>query len=202
MRVAILGARGNLGREVVAQGAARGIEFAAEQAHSYDDPADLVAAFTGADAVLVVFPADLADPASYPDQISRVAAAARRAGVPRLVGLVGSAGALTSHGERMVDTDYFGETTRHFYRSVHAAWDSYRHAGLDWVAFVPAARMQTHLPARGTYRTRTDEQLVTTDETSRRYFDVSRISYADCATALVDELLAPRHARQFVTVGW
>ena len=72
---------------------------------------------------------------------------------------------------------------------------------LDWVAFVPAARMQAHLH-RGTYRTRTDEQLVTTDEASRRYFDVSRISYGDCARAIVDELQHQTFSRQFVTLGW
>jgi len=103
----------------------------------------------------------------------------------------------------LVDTDYFQETTRHFYQGVEAAWDVYRNAtDLNWVAFVPAARMLHHLPDRGVYRTRSDELLVTTDDSSRRYFDTSQISYGDCARAMLDEVERPTHSRQFVTLGW
>lgn len=203
MRVAVFGSTGNLGRALVEQGRARDWAIGEQVLHSYDPPESLVAALTGCDAVLLVFPASLADPAAYPTEVRRVLDATRDAGVPRLVGLVGSAGAMTAHGERLVDTDYFGETTRHFYQSVHAAWDVYRACDdVDWVAFVPAARMQVHLPSRGSYRTRTDEHLVTTSEESRHYFDVSQISYADCALAMLDEIATPTHSRQFVTVGW
>jgi putative NADH-flavin reductase len=203
MRVAVFGSSGNLGRALVSQGRSRGWSIGEQVLHSYDPAESLVAALTGSDAVLLIFPASLADPASYPTEVRRVLDATRDAGVHRLIGLVGSAGALTAHGERLVDTDYFGETTRHFYQSVHAAWDVYRTCSdVEWVAFVPAARMQTHLPGRGTYRTRTDERLVTTAEESRRYFDVSQISYADCALAMLDEIAVPAHSREFVTVGW
>jgi uncharacterized protein len=197
VRAAVLGARGNLGRLVVAEAERRGIDVVPGGTDS-----DVPSVVSGADVVVVVFPASIADPASYPAQLQAVFAAASAAGVRRVVGLIGSAGALTAHGERLVDTDYFAETTRHFYQSVHVAWDVYRTCPLDWVAFVPAARMQIHLPARAAYRTRTDERLVTTDETSRRYFDVSQISYADCALAIVDELERPRFSRVFVSLGW
>jgi hypothetical protein len=36
----------------------------------------------------------------------------------------------------------------------------------------------------------------------RRYFDVSQISYADCALAIVDELERPRFSQVFVSLGW
>lgn len=218
MIVAVVGASGNLGRRVVGQALDRGMSVRALSRtieHTDVDPraravnasdadrAVLVREFRGADAVVVVFPAGLAEPERYPAQVRNVFLAAAEAGVPRLVGLVGSAGALTASGERLVDTDYFQETTRHFYQSVHAAWDAYRgEQALDWVAFVPAARMQTHLTDRGGYRTRTDEHLVTTDDSSRRYFDVSQISYGDCALAIVDEVHQARHTRRFVTLGW
>lgn len=218
MPIAVLGARGNLGRLVVAQALERGFAVRAISPHmeaAHRDPrvtviaaSDrdhdvLVTALAGVDAVVTVFPAPLTHPQGYPGQIRRVLNAVRAAGGPRVIGLIGSAGALTSHGERLVDTDYFAETTRHFYPGVEAAWDVYRGVtDLDWVAFVPAARMQLHLADRGTYRTRTDEHLVTTDDTSRRYFDVSQISYGDCARAMLDEIERPRHCRVFVTVGW
>ena len=216
MLIAVLGARGNLGRLVVAQALGRGLDVRAISPHmDSGDPrvtaiaaADrdhdaLTGAFTGADAVVVVFPAPLGRPQDYPGQLQRVLDAVRDAGAPRVIALIGSAGALTAHGERLVETDYFAETTRHFYRSVEAAWDVYRRAtDLDWVAFVPAARMQLHLAERGAYRTRTDEHLVTTDDTTRRYFDVSQISYGDCARAMLDEIERPRHSQVFVSLGW
>lgn len=218
MFIAVLGARGNLGRLLVAQALDRGFTIRAISPHMDPDTGDrrvegiaasdrdrdaLVAACEGVDAVAVVFPAPLARPGEYPGQIERVLEAARDAGAPRVIALIGSAGALTAHGERLVDTDYFAETTRHFYRNVEAAWDVYRRSSdLDWVAFVPAARMQLHLADRGTYRTRTDEHLVTTDDASRRYFDVSQISYGDCARAMLDEIEQPRHSQIFVTLGW
>jgi len=216
--VAVVGARGNLGRLLVAQALERGFTVRAISPHMDPSTGDprvagiaasdhdhdaLVAAFSGVAAVVIVFPAALAHPQDYPNQLGRVLDAVADAGAPRVIALIGSAGSLTAHGERLVDTDYFQETTRHFYQSIEAAWDVYRRrAGLDWVAFVPAARMQLHLPDRGTYRTRTDEHLVTTDDTSRRYFDVSQISYGDCARAMLDEIERPRHSRVFVTVGW
>lgn len=163
----------------------------------------MTAAFAGADVVVIAFPASLTSPHTYPDQIRTVLVTAKDAGVRRVIGVIGSAGALTASGERLVDTDYFQETTRHFYQSVHAAWDAYRQVtDIDWAAFVPAARMQTHLTDRGRYRTRTDEHLVTVDDTSRRYFDVSQISYGDFAQAIVDELEHPQHVRQFVSVAY
>jgi len=216
--VAVVGARGNLGRLLVAQALGRGFAVRALSPHMDPDTGDprvagiaaadddhdaLVAAFTGVGAVVIVFPAAMDRPQTYPSQLGRVLDAVRSAGVPRVIALIGSAGSLTAHGERLVDTDYFAETTRHFYQSIEAAWDVYRRStDLDWVAFVPAARMQPHLPDRGTYRTRTDEHLVTTDDTSRRYFDVSQISYGDCARAMLDEIEQPRHSQVFVTLGW
>ena len=218
MLIAVVGARRNLGRLLVAQALERGFNVRAISPHMESGPGDprvtgvaasdhdhdaLVSAFGGVDAVVIVFPAALANPQDYPSQIERILDAVKDAGAPRVIALIGSAGALTAHRERLVDTDYFQETTRHFYQSIEAAWDVYRRrTDLDWVAFVPAARMQLHLADRGTYRTRTDEHLVTTDDTSRRYFDVSQISYGDCARAMLDEIEHPWHSQVFVTLGW
>ncbi|MFT4212056.1 MAG: NAD(P)H-binding protein [Microbacterium sp.] len=217
-RIAVIGASGNLGRALVGQALDRDMGVTALSRTitrstpdararavdaSDDDHETLVREFAGVDAVVLVFPPSLQHPEDYPEQVRRVFGAARDAGVPRLIGLVGSAGALTAHGIHLVDTDYFQETTRHFYQSVHAAWDVYRgETRPDWVTFVPAARMQVHLADRGTYRTRTDEQLVTTDDSSWRFFDVSQISYGDCARAMLDEIDRPAHSREFVTIGW
>ncbi|MGC3980446.1 MAG: NAD(P)H-binding protein [Steroidobacteraceae bacterium] len=218
MIIAIVGATGNLGKELIKEGLLRGHTLRAIAPHA--DTADcdvrverfkgsdrdttvLLQAFHAADAIITIFPARLAHPETYADEIRNILYAAQRAGVQRVIGLVGSSGAKVSTGKHLVDTDYFQETTRHYYQNVHASWDAYReNTTLDWTAVVPAARMQIHMKSHGTYRTRTDEHLVVTDLASRRYFDVSQISYADCARALLDELHTRDHIRQFVSVGY
>lgn len=218
MLVAIVGATGNLGRALVTGARARGLGVRAisrdidrdafepdvdcVKASAADQDA-LTAALESANVVVIAFPPSLAAPGDYPDQIRNVFAAARASGARGVVGLIGSAGALTPHGQRLYETDYFEETTRHFYASVSNTWDAYRgQLEPDWVAFVPAARMQTHLADRSVYRTRIDEQLVTTDDASWRYFDTSQISYGDMAMAMLDEIERPSHSRQFVTVAY
>lgn len=222
MILTVIGATGNLGRKLLTQGAARGHQMRAISRSisrtvssaplpagvavfegSDATPDVLAEAFAGADVVMIVFPPSLANPGDYPNQIARVLAAAKANGVPRVIGLVGSAGTMTSKGMALVDTDFFGETTRHFYQGVHHAWDSYRaETELDWVCFVPAARMQTHMEDRGEYRTRTDEHLVTTDDSSWQFFDVSQISYGDLAMAMLDEVERLQHRHVFVTTGY
>ena len=219
MQLAIVGATGFLGRILIGKGLDRGHSVRAVApdaqvadldprverfAGTSDDAAVLGEAFAGADCVVIAFPASLTTPETYPDQVRAVIDATRLAGVPRLVGVVGSAGAFVSSGQYVVDTDYFQETTRHFYQSVHLAWSAYEEEReLAWTAVVPAARMQRHLEQRGHYRTRTDRHIVTTDETSLRYFDVSVISYPDFATAVLDVVEhGERHIHQFVTTGY
>lgn len=119
MPIAVLGARGNLGRLIVAQALERGLAVRAISPHMEPGPGDprvtaiaasdrdhgvLVAALAGVDAVVMVFPAPLTHPQDYPGQIGRVLDAVRAAGRPRVIALIGSAGALTAHGERLVDT--------------------------------------------------------------------------------------------------
>lgn len=218
MIVTVVGATGHLGTELLRQGLARGHEMRAVAPHaeraecdarvtrfkaSDKDRAVLLEAFRGADVVVTVFPANVIHPETYSSEIRNVFEAVRQAGVYRIVGLVGSSGALTGSGQHLVDTDYFQETTRHYYQHVHASWDAYRQEReIDWVAVVPAARMQPHLKSRGYYRVRTDGHLVVTDTNSMRYFDVSQISYADCALAILDEVKTRRHSRVFLSVGY
>ena len=218
MTVTIIGVTGNLGRELLKKCLDRGIRVRGIAPHLDESAAPngavfykgsamdselLVSVFSGCDAVFSVFPANIKDPWSYSDDTRNVIRCAKAAGVPRLIGLVGSAGAYVDQTHHLVDTDYFQETTRHFYQNVHASWDVYRsEQELDWVAFVPAARMEVQIPSRDTYRYRTDEHIVVTDESSMEYWEVSKISYTDCALAMVDELYMHRFSRQFVTVGY
>lgn len=218
MLITIVGATGFLGGHLIQQGLERGFELRAVAPDAGKHPLDprvrvynggsadssvLVEAFAGADAVISVFPPNMAHPETYADELRGVMAACLSAGVSRFVAVVGSAGTLVAPGQHLVDTDYFQETTRHFYQGVHVGWSAFEDDSvLDWTAVVPAARMQRHLPRKGRYRTRTDRYLVTDDPESRRYFDTSQISYADFATAVFDVAASPEFRHQFVTTGW
>ncbi len=214
-----IGITGNLGRALIEENKKRGHTLRGVARKTPSEPLDasvalfqggaedrevLLRAFQGADVILPVFPPSLENPWVYPDQIRSVLDCARTAGVHRVVALLGSSGAKVSTGESLVETDYFQETTRHFYLNIHDSFAIYRATtDLDWTVVVPAARMQTHMQSHGgRYRFRTDGYLVTTDEESRQYFDVSQISYADCACAMWDEAEQQRHVHQFVTVGY
>lgn len=218
MILAGIGISGNLGKHFCRQAVERGhtVRCVAPDADTCPLPPEverfqggamdtqvLLSAFAGADVIVPVFPPSLANPWAYPDEIRHVLDCAKQAGVPRVVGLLGSSGAKVNLGCTLVETDYFAETTRHFYMNIHDSWDIYRkEKELEWAIVVPAARMQTHMQDRGTYRLRTDEYLVTTDEESKLYFDVSQISYGDCARAILDEIESRAHSGKFITVGY
>ncbi|MGI5936019.1 MAG: NAD(P)-dependent oxidoreductase [Oscillospiraceae bacterium] len=218
MIIAGIGISGNLGRPFCRQAIDRGHTVRCVAPHieraqlppevelfrgSALDSGVLMEAFKGADVVVPVFPANLKNPWSYPDEHRNVIRCAKAAGVKRIVALLGSSGAKVNLGCSLVETDYFAETTRHYYLNIHDTWDVYRNEkGIEWAVIVPAARMQTHIPDRKTYRLRTDEYLVVEDEESLLYFDVSQISYGDCAKALLDEIETGAHSGCFVTVGY
>ena len=218
MIIAGIGISGNLGKRFCPQAIGRGhtVRCVSFDADTCDLPAEverfqggaddtevLLRAFEGADVITPVFPPSLQDPWHYPDQIRHVLDCAKKAGVKRVVGLLGSSGAKVNIGCTLVETDYFAETTRHFYMNIHDSFDIYRNEKeLDWAIVVPAARMQAHMADRGTYICRTDEYLVVTDPDSRLYFDVSQISYGDCARAILDEIETGAHSGHFITVGY
>ena len=219
MIITIVGITGNLGGELVREGFERGfsIRGVAPDADTYKmdtrvkmfkgtalDTQSLIKAFSGSDVIISIFPPSLTKPELYIDETKNVINAVKQSGVGRLIGLVGSSGAFVNESERLVETDYFQETTRHFYQNICKSWDVYRNEkDLDWAAVVPAARMQKHLKSHdGKYRVRTDEYLVTTDPDSRNYFDTSVISYADCACAILDEAVNHQYSGKFFTVGY
>lgn len=218
MIIAGIGISGNLGRQFCSQALERGhtVRCVALDADRCELPCGveryqggamdaevLLKAFDGADVITPVFPPSLTDPWAYPREIRHVLDCTRKAGVKRVVGLLGSSGAKVNLGCTLVETDYFAETTRHFYMNIHDSWDIYRNEQeLEWAIIVPAARMQVHMEDKGCYRLRTDEYLVTTDEESKLYFDVSQISYGDCARAILDEIEHRAHSGHFITVGY
>ncbi|RVU14751.1 NAD(P)-dependent oxidoreductase [Methylobacterium oryzihabitans] len=202
MKVAVLGASGRAGSEITRELAARGHTVTAiarkpeaipaapgvtAVAGDASDPAALADLIRGADAVVSALHFDV--PAAT------LVSALRAAGVPRLLVTGGAASLETAPGRRVIDKPDFP-----------AAWRSAAEGGivfleairgerdLDWTFFSPAALLEPG-PRLGRYRLGADRLVV--DEAG-----VSRISFADYALAMVDELEQHRHSRARFTAAY
>jgi putative NADH-flavin reductase len=202
MKIAVLGASGRAGSEITREAAARGHQVlaiarnpqtipAAEGvvavAGDASDPQALAALIAGNDAVISALHFDvsaqtLLDPL-------------RTAGVSRLLVTGGAASLEVAPGTRLIDTPEFPEEWKAFAMGGITFLDALRQVDdIDWTFFSPAALIFEG-PRTGTYRAGGD-QLVT-DEAGE-----SRISFADYAIAMVDELEAHKHARARFTAAY
>ena len=122
-------------------------------------------------------------------------AAARQAGVQRLV-VVGGAGSLeVAPGQALVDTAQFPAAYKPEALAGRAFLQVLRaEPALDWTFLSPSALFEPG-ERTGTFRLGGDQLLA--DAAGN-----SRISMEDYAIALVDEIEVPRHARQRFTVGY
>ena len=202
MKVAVLGASGRAGSEIVKELATRGHQVLAIARHpdaipvadgitamrgDASDPAALAGLLAGCDAVISALKFDV-PPAT-------LLSALRQAGVGRLLVTGGAASLKDEEGRRLIDTDAFPE-----------AWKPVAQAGIDffyalreerdidWVFFSPAFNFVVG-PRTGTFRLG-GEHLIK-DEAGE-----SRISFADYAIAMADELETHAHSRERFTIGY
>ncbi|WP_136684420.1 NAD(P)-dependent oxidoreductase [Falsirhodobacter xinxiangensis] len=200
MKVAVLGASGRAGSEIVQELARRGHEVRAIARHPGSVPAGVTAVagdasdagalaglIAGSDAVISALHHDI--PAST------ILAALREAGVPRLL-VTGGAGSLqVADGTRLIDTPDFPEEWRAFaQKGVAFLQDLRAETQIDWTFFSPAALIFEG-PRTGVFRLGTD-RLVVNDKGD------SSISFADFAIAMVDELEQHRHPRARFTAAY
>ncbi|HEY1733986.1 MAG TPA: NAD(P)H-binding protein [Acidimicrobiales bacterium] len=215
MRVVLLGATGRVGAPILAELLARGHDVtvvvrdatalppeSAALHHRSGDAFDrqlLDAAFTGAD--VVVCSVALRDPAQQDrspaallSTVARAAADARA----RLVTLGGAGSLRTSSGIDLVDSPGFPEAAKKeslgFREALRQLIDA-APAGLSWAMVSPPAAIEFDSPRTGSYRS-DDDQLVVTDDGG------SRISAADLAVAVVDEVDRPTHHNRRFAVGY
>jgi len=124
-----------------------------------------------------------------------VVAAAKQAGVPRLL-VVGGAGSLEiAPGKALVDTPQFPEA----YKAEALAGRTFLEAlraeqALDWTFLSPSALLEPG-ERTGSYRTGGDQLLA--DANGKSW-----ISMEDYAIAMADEIERPTHPRQRFTVGY
>ena len=203
MKVALIGASGNIGSQILAELRARGHSVTAIARNpekiatgsgvtsvraDIADAAALAAALRGHDAVISAVRFRNFDPRV-------LLGAIKTSGVKRLI-MVGGAGSLEARpGVQLIDTPDFPEAHKPEAGAGRSALNALRaESSLDWTFLSPSAVIAPGART-GKFRLGKDAVLIGTD-------GKSRISIPDYAIALVDELETPRHIRQRFTVGY
>ena len=202
MKVAVLGASGRAGSEITKELAGRGHEVLAiarkpeaipagpniqAAAGDASDPEALAALIQGSDAVISALHFDV--PADT------LLTALRKAGVNRLLVTGGAASLEIAPGKRLYDSPDFPAAWKEIAGAGIAFLDRLRgEEAIDWTFFSPAALIFEG-PRTGKFRIGGDQLVV--DEAGE-----SRISFADYAIAMVDELEKHDHSRRRFTAAY
>ena len=202
MKVAVLGASGRAGSEITAELARRGHEVTAiarkpeaiaaapgvtAVAGDATNPDALAGLITGADAVISALHFDVT--------AQTLLSAVKAAGVSRLLITGGAASLEVAPGKILFDAmDLPEEWKPAILGGITFLKEIRKETEVDWTFFSPAAFIEEG-PRTGTFRLGTDQLVV--DEKGE-----SRISFADYAIAMVDELEQHRHPRARFTAAY
>jgi putative NADH-flavin reductase len=211
MKIALVAATGKIGRQIAQQAIARGHEVTAVVRRDTDLPPELVgarlviaplddhdalvAAIHGNDVLASAYgPAPGAE-ATLSEIADDLIAAARDAGIRRLI-VVGGAGSLElADGVQLVDTPDFPAAYKPVALAHRDALKRYRTADdLDWTFYSPAAQIGPG-EKRGVFRSQANAFLADADGNSA-------ISYADYADAFVGEIEQPKYPKNIATVAY
>jgi uncharacterized protein len=204
MKIALIGATGNVGQRVVAEATSRGhdvIAIARDVSTVADQPgvtpvqADLTdapgiaAAIDGADVVILSVKFEKLDVEAMLDALK---------GAKRLL-IVGGAASLYVEGEggrvQLIDTPGFPDFIKVEAEPARQALARIaQEPDLDWTFLSPSVFFGPG-ERTGEFRLGKDELLTAAD-------GKSHISYEDYAIALLDEVETPRHSRARFTVGY
>lgn len=214
MKVALIGASGFIGKEILAEALNRGHHVTAIvrdisrittqspdltviKADVLDEDA-VAAALEGNDAVISAYNAshdasDIID--TYGRAIRSILNGTRDAGIKRFIAVSGAGSLEIEPGLQLLDTPEFPEVwkagataTREAFYTIKAQDD------LDWTVLSPAMVIEPG-PRTGKFRLGTDQ--VVADEKGD-----SRISTKDFAMAIVDELENPQHIKRRFTLAY
>lgn len=202
MKIALIGATGNVGQRVTAEALRRGHEVVAiardvsklearpgvtAVAADLTDKAGIGKAIDGVDVVVLSVQFKELDVDAMLDALS---------GAKRLLIVGGAASLYVAPGLQLIDTEGFpdfikveAEPARQALKRIEA--DA---GGLNWTFLSPSVFFEPG-ERTGSFRLGGDELL--TAESGK-----SHISYEDYSVALLDEIENPRHERQRFTVGY
>lgn len=203
MKVALIGASGNIGSQILAEATARGHAVTAIARNAdkigtragvtpmrgdLSDPAALARILRGHDAVISSVRFRMYKAPQLIDAI-------KQSGVKRLL-VVGGAGTLeVKPGVALLDTPEFPAVAKEEASAGREMLNALRaESGLEWTFLSPSAVIGPG-ERTGKFRLGQDQLLVGPD-------GKSRISIPDYAIALVDELENARHVRRRFTVGY
>jgi putative NADH-flavin reductase len=203
MKIALIGATGNVGSRLLGELVRRGHAVTAISRNPERSPvrpgvtakradvadkAALAAAIAGHDAVISSVRFLGSEPRTFIEAV-------KSAGVPRYL-VVGGAGSLeAAPGARLVDSPNFPAAYKEEALAGAAFLDTLRsEQELDWTFVSPSALF---VPGERTTRFRIGGDQLLADPQGN-----STISFEDYAVAMVDELERPAHSRRRFTVGY
>lgn len=215
MKVAVIGATGFVGKNLVNELANRGHEVlaiarnadkVAEQSQVNDVSVDvndqeaLAKALAGTDVVVSAFNPGWTNPNIYADFIKgaeAIQAGVKAAGVPRLI-VIGGAGSLYMEGSQLVDGPGFpaeikpGATAARDYLNTLKEEEE-----LNWTFFSPAIEMHPGITIGRTGKYRLGLENPVFDENGKCVLSVE-----DLAIVIADELESNKHPRQRFTAAY
>jgi len=203
MKVALIGASGNIGSKILGELTRRGHTVTAIARNSekiapsanvtiergdIEDTEALAALLKGHDAVISSAP-------FAPSYTNKLIAAVKQSGVKRYI-VVGGAGSLeVAPGKMLMETLKLPDAVMAILNEAYNFLKALRaEPALEWTFFSPAAEIG---PGERTGKFRLGGDQLVVDAQGK-----SRISYDDYAIALVDELEKPRHIRARFTAAY
>ncbi|MFB6453692.1 NAD(P)-dependent oxidoreductase [Chitinophaga sp. Hz27] len=209
MKVAIIGASGFIGQEILKEALQRGLEVTAvvrnpEKITVQNDKltvkkadatnaADLANAIAGNDAVISAYKA--ADSDTYIQATKATIDAAKKVGIKRFLLVSGAASLEVAPGVKLFDSPHFPAEWKPIAAATMAGLDVLKQENdLEWTAFSPAAMIE---PGERTGKFRLGGTQLVTDANGN-----SKISSADYAVAMLDELQQPKHIKQQFTIAY
>jgi putative NADH-flavin reductase len=207
MKVVLYGATGNSGQQILQELTSRGHQVTAVTRDPSKLPSTVKAVkddLSSVDAIAsVIAGADVVVSAYAPPQdnvdalvgvTEREIAAVKKAGQARLI-VVGGAGLLeVAPGVTLIASGYLPEAYLPIAKAHEKAFNVLKASDINWTYFSPAAYF---VPGERTGKFR----LGTTNLVANAQGE-SRISFADYAIALVDEIEKPAHERGQLSIGY
>ncbi len=209
MKVAIIGASGFIGHEILAEALRRGHEVTAIVRHpekitvkddhltvkqgDITDAATVADLVAGNDAVISAYKSDSSD--TYVAATKATIDGLKKAGVKRFLLVSGAASLEVAPGQLLLDSPHFPAEWKPIAQATRDGLLVLKQDNdLDWTALSPAAMIQ---PGERTGKYRVGGTTLLTDAEGN-----SKISVADYAIAMVDELEKPQHIRKQFTVAY
>ncbi|MBZ9686940.1 NAD(P)-dependent oxidoreductase [Clostridium estertheticum] len=211
MKIAIIGANGNVGKVLLKEAIARNYEVTAivhnqakylnehdslkiTEADAFDEKS-LVNAIKGNDLVISAFGPKLGEEDSLLLVTKNLINATKKALVPRLIAIGGAGSLYVAPGLKLGDSESFPADWKPISSAHTSALEIYKNESeLDWTVLSPSALFESG-SRTGKYKLGKDDLIV--DDKG-----ASKISFEDYSMALLDEAANPKFSRERFTIGY